>query len=144
MSDGTSGRVTGEEYNGGATGSGDSATSSSSSSSASASLASECAAVHAARLRVEYKAAKLLMEGARRRIEGLCSRWFSECDRNESGDVSAAEFVSKILGNDSGDDFDTMRRALSRRVALFRQIDADGDYRITLDEMISFYLICAE
>ncbi len=87
----------------------------------------------------EYRAARLLLTAARRRLTKQVQLLFDECDRDESGSVSAGEFVGRILNQTSGTAYDVLRRRLREKVRLFRELDEDSDHKVSLDEMLEFF-----
>lgn len=65
---------------------------------------------------------------------------FDECDKDDSGHVSAGEFVGRILKQTSGTEYEALRQRLREQVRVFRALDRNRDHLVSLDEMTAFFL----
>ena len=68
----------------------------------------------------------------RETMRGTCSEMLAEMDTNGDGFIDKAEARAQITGN-----FDHSKEALITE--LFKRVDANGDERITKDELISCF-----
>lgn len=95
-------------------------------------------------LRTDYRAAKRLLVRTQQRIEARCRADLDACDANASGTISATEFTATVIGNRACSDYETVRAHLSERMREFRELDADGDYEVTLAELVALQIKLAD
>lgn len=88
----------------------------------------------------EYRAARVLLDASKRRLTARIRAMFDECDKDDSGHVSAGEFVGRVLQQTSGTEYEALRNRLREQVRVFRTLDRDRDHLVSLDEMMAFFM----